>query len=880
MKKIDSLFENLQSNDQKLDHMSAEVFLKIFDQAGNEKINSLLEYNLKNNFNSLNTNSEIECFIKDKYLFKKFINLNEIDLSSNFLEELNKSLYQIVSGPSIPMTIYYIFLGGNRNYFQNQQTLLDVSINSNQVLQYLYLSMNKSLKYNELIDQAKFEFIGDVLQIFNVTSATDKTLIKKVNIYLQLKDNYLIITQFNTNGLKSQKILLSSIIKIFTMCNVKIELKWCTSNHCILSHFLEFSNQNEQQIWLKNIITKLNPNINIKIGEILQNLQIDSFGYLTILNQSDEQKTEQNYLTILLQSLPTQIEKFFQKVILFVNTDSDSTELNYEIVDVRKINKIKLDNEILVLDILGKSLKLKSDGYGENLKLWNEKLVKFVHLEFRSFEEQFLNRENCVLLVDKCCSFIELYHITDPNVYILSEKKSKKYTGLMKKLERDRCAKLESKDCSPTIVAKVLKNFFSKHVRSFHSDLNFFDQNQNSVFYSTIKRIAIHINLVAYYHFLNQMSKESIFQIFRDFIFAKRKFEFLKFLTDNCEDYFRLEDGFLQGQLDILNKVIKLKTVQKRNLDTNAKYLITIYLFHKNSEQSFQIQIDSKFTCKDALLRARDEFKLFESKYWCLFEVFDPEQHFNVNGNFETNLDGLLERVIPSKAILIECISNWSSFNFVVKCNSIQIEIERFYVTNELNFETMSFLDKIQSLVLCELCGSFRTSFHTKQNSNCCHSSHKKWKNCYLSLRNAVVKILELKNNEDQTAFDFDSAKVVYEEKIENFLFYYGLYGSNYLDHINMSNSIDDISGSKLFSSMAKFFGTNGQEISLSDEEFLTLFDKNKKLLHVIHLSDKEKALTRYCNLFKLAYYPDTWTVFKSDQMPDMKPKVPELRKY
>lgn len=878
MKKIDSLFENLQSNEQKFDHMSAEMFVKILDQAGNEKINSLLEYNIKNSINSLNTSAEIECFIKDKYLFKKFINKNEIDLSSNFLEELNKSLYQIVSGPSIPMTIYYIFLGGNRNYFQNQQTLLDISIKSNQILQYLYLSMNKSLKYNELINQAQFEFIGDVLQIFNITSTTDKTLIKKVNIYLQLKDCYLIFTQFNTNGLKSQKILLSSIIKIFTLCDVKVELKWCTSNHCILSHFLEFSNQNEQQIWLKNIITKLNPNINIKLGDILQNLQIDSFGYLTIVNQTDDHKKEQNYLTILLQSLPTQVEKFFQKVILFVNTDTDS-EFNYELVDIRKINKIKLDNEILILDILGKSLKIKSDGYGENLKLWHEKLVKFVRLEFRSFEEQLLNRENCVLLVDKCCSFIELYHITDPNVlHILGEKSSKKYTSLMNKLERDRCAKLESKDCSPESVAKVLKKFFSKHIRNFHSDLNLFDQNQNSVFYSTIKRIAIHINLVSYYHFLNQVSKDSMCQFFQNLIFANKKFEILKFLVDNCQDYFHLEEGFLESQLAILNKVIKLKTVPKRNLDTNAKFLITIYLFHKNSEQSFQIQIDSKFTCKNALLRAQDEFKFFESKYWCLFEVFDPEQHLNVNGNFETNLDGLLERVIPSKAVLVEYISNWSSFNFVVKCNSIQIEIERFYVTNELNFAAMSFVDKIQSLVLCELCGNFRTSFHTKQSSNCCNSSHKKWKNCYLSVRNAVLKIVEMKNNDEQ-AFDFESAKVVYEEKIENCLFYYGLYGNNYLTDMNMSNSFDDISGSKLFSSKSKLLEKIVPEISISDEEFLTLFDKKKKLLHVIHLSDKELALTRYCNLFKLAYYPDTWTVFKSDQMPDLKPKVPEIRK-
>lgn len=878
VKKIDILFENLKSNDPKLDHLSPEIFVKIFDQAGNEKINSLLEYNSKNRINCLSTKSDIESFIKEKYLFKKFINTDEIDLSSNFVEELNKSLHQIVSGPSIPMTIYYIFLGADRNYFQNEQTLLDISIKSNQVLQYLYLSMNKSLKFNELNSLANFEFVGDVFQIFNTTSSADKNSVKKYNIYLQIKNDFLIMTQFDSKGQKSQKICLNSIIKIFTLCPLNIELKWCSSNHCILSHFLEFSSQAEQQIWLKNIITKLNPNINIKLAEIIQCLQINSFGYLTMLDQFDYEDKQSKLLIILLQSLPSQIDKFFQKLILFINIESES-ELNFDLIDTRKIGKIKLDHEILILEILGRTLRLKSDGLGENLKLWYEKLINFSQLEFRSIEEQLLNRENCVLLVDKCCSHVELYHMTEPNLYSIEKKNSKKYTSLMTKLEREREAKLDSKDCNPNIVAKVLKAFFYKHIRSFHSDSTYFDQNKNSVFYSTIKRVALHLNYVSHYHFLNQMSKDYLCSYFKNLIFTNKKFDIMKFLVDNCEDYFDLAEGYMQNQLTIFDRVIKLKTVQKRNLDTNAKFLVTIYLFHKNSEQSFQIQIDSNFTCKDVLLRARDEFSLFESKYWCLFEVFDPDQHFSINGIGRSNLEFQLERIIPSKAKLIESMSNWSSFNLVVKYNSIQIEMERFYVTNESNLTSLSFLDQIECLVLCELCGNFRTSFQFRQSTNTCSNSHKKWKNYYLSVRNANLKIVEFKANVEEN-FDFESAKIFYEEKIENCLLYYGLYAGQFAASNDLTtNSDEDISGSRLFSSMTKLFASNNAEISINEEECLTIFDKNQKLIFVINLASKESALTRYCSLFKLAYYPDTWSIFKSDQIPNMKPKVPEIKK-
>lgn len=394
------------------------------------------------------------------------------------------------------------------------------------------------------------------------------------------------------------------------------------------------------------------------------------------------------------------------------------------------------------------------------------------------------------------------------------------------------------------------------------------------IFYETLKRLCLHLNYVAKYSYLNEMYAGYLASLFSKLIHDS-KLEIkgdlklvLECLINNFNVLFDMSKDDLIAQYRVFDKLLKNKYIKNNN-----NFLITIFLFHKYSEQSFQLQIDSAFTCKDALLKAQKEFNFYESKYWSLFEVFDYEQHLSLNGikfdPFKQNCV-LLERILPTKARLIESISNWNSFCFVVKYNFIQIDLERFYPINEnesLNYR--SFFDKCQYMILCEQCGAFRTSFNTL-NTQCTSSVHKKWQNADFILRSAILKIEQI--------------DPIYEVKIEESQFYYGLYEHDLLQLSSYqilynNDSNEDLNTSKSIISLHKIVSGDKSEILINEEECLTLYDQKQKLIYLIHLQSKEIALTRYCNLFKLAYSTDSWSYFKSDQMPDLKPKIPQLTK-
>lgn len=109
---FEQLFNDLASEQFFVD---VDTFVQMFALAGNEKINSLLEYDVKEARETLEAKSREE-FIRDKYALRRFINSNEIDYSSNYVDELNRLLFgSVAAGRSLIMTIYYVFLGANVN---------------------------------------------------------------------------------------------------------------------------------------------------------------------------------------------------------------------------------------------------------------------------------------------------------------------------------------------------------------------------------------------------------------------------------------------------------------------------------------------------------------------------------------------------------------------------------------------------------------------------------------------------------------------------------------------------------------------------------------------------------------------------------------------
>lgn len=180
----------------------------------------------------------------------------------------------------------------------------------------------------------------------------------------------------------------------------------------------------------------------------------------------------------------------------------------------------------------------------------------------------------------------------------------------------------------------------------------------------------------------------------------------------------------------------------------------------------------------------------------------------------------------------------------------------------------------------------------------------KKWRHSYLSVQNACIRITERPNKltgscdtDDSGPSIVDSRKVFFEAKIEECLVYYGLYeastasvstsGVESSNNHHQSQSILDLSTSsigdlkstsssfikKLFhsSTTQSSLLTNGSASSsaasissnqiVNRENCLTFYHLVDKSIHSVCLESKTSALTRYACLFKLAHYPDTWSI-------------------
>lgn len=130
-------------------------------------MNSLFEFQ-NDSAHNFRLKHDRETFIREKYLNKMFINMSELDVSENYLENLNRII--CVDGLSIPIVIYNHFLGANLNYVKLDQTPRDIT-SEDQVTQ-LYLQINQALGFSEIarLELLEREFEGEIIQIFDMNS--------------------------------------------------------------------------------------------------------------------------------------------------------------------------------------------------------------------------------------------------------------------------------------------------------------------------------------------------------------------------------------------------------------------------------------------------------------------------------------------------------------------------------------------------------------------------------------------------------------------------------------------------------------------------------------------------------------------------------------
>ncbi len=380
-------------NTKQIDGLDIATFLNIFCQTGNEKFNSLIEVQIDRatresslDMSTININKteKLELYIKNKYL-NKCLTINDFDLDfkSNYLNELNEELLKIIKTPSVSITIFFIYLGGNINYtdpFTNK-TLLDISLDFNQMLQFHYLKLNRavscfSLNENLLLNH-KFE--GCITQVYDLNK------INKLQVIFRIDPNQLFLSSYN------QMIDIDSIIRVFSINNKTnlIELKWLNKiNNSLISSYFEYKSHQERQIWMKELCYKSILNFSnqtrttiinnqlFNLLNLIDTLQIKAFGYLDLQLLNNE---TEKVLLILLTSLPIQIN-FNKRYMSIVRLNSNQTFSN-ELIDIKSITSMKKTEDTIELFLSGsksQSLVLKSIGYTLNLKPWHEQFESII----------------------------------------------------------------------------------------------------------------------------------------------------------------------------------------------------------------------------------------------------------------------------------------------------------------------------------------------------------------------------------------------------------------------------------------------------------------------------------------------------------------------
>lgn len=316
---------------------------------------------------------------------------------------------------------------------------------------------------------------------------------------------------------------------------------------------------------------------------------------------------------------------------------------------------------------------------------------------------------------------------------------------------------------TPKTVRDIIDNVDLNKFELNEANLTMFLQKQihhNPVFYCTLRRMCIHLNLLTHYTYKNDMHILYLADFLTSLIFdlenyMKKNFHsvlnkiglnegdfsyekalkivrylvtgLLATMIENCVSIFGLKSNYLKIQIEMIEtsfdvKSIKSKLVEATDLrQSDQTFLITIFYNEIDSGQSFQLNADRSYTCEQALMRAKSEFGFTESKYLSLFEV-------------SVENEGLLERPLAVDEMLIECLSSWTSFNLCVRNNIIDIELEKIGG----GMTVRNFYEECEVMVLCRGCGSFLDSRKVNQ---CNSTVHRKWKKCYLLIQGNLVKI-------------------------------------------------------------------------------------------------------------------------------------------
>ena len=215
---------------------------------------------------------------------------------------------------------------------------------------------------------------------------------------------------------------------------------------------------------------------------------------------------------------------------------------------------------------------------------------------------------------------------------------------------------------------------------------------------------------------------------------------------------------------------------------------------------------------------------------------------------------------MPVNALLVDILSKWNKlFYLCFKINEVETNMKRIK-SNDL-------------LTTVEKCDCIHL-LNTYQNLN----FNNKLKYGFISIQKSVLQIY--KNLKQKDLYDeasggnvsnhvggdssnsFNVDKPLIQMNIENCIVYRGFISSS--KNVSSSSNRKSIGGNQ----------SKEQQI-LDTENCITIYHLLDQQLYLISFLNQLDCIKWYYNLFKSRYYPDSYSLYKSDTFPNVKPNVP-----
>lgn len=777
--------------EQKSNRLLHIIVLSLLKHTGNEKFNSLLEYE-RPQFDGF-----IEKFIVDKYSQNKFINQYDSQLS---LGEINHNFFNNIQGNCISYTIYNLILGADLNYSLNDETCLDIAIRYKNELQFLYLNLVGARRYVDMIDaKDNICYQGSLLyQSFNKVVYNYEAYLNKNSITFKSMSNRTLI---------SNKIELNSILRIISNqdeCSFEI-LSVDNFNYSILKQKFDVSYEIERQKWVRVIIKKIMLNDNCRVDELFNSIRNDTIRIYGSLNVSFSSDDLQEAKLLLISN----DNDFKINLVIITNTIG--------VFDLRKLTKIKLVDDKLMLTIDSRIFYLNSDGYLDNIRVWFNVIERESKIKkIMSVQTNYLNKDDIPLILEKSFFYIQINNngLFDTSVQDIS--------CLYDSLLKDKNYQLISNSqYRPSTILLVIKKFFmdffefpEKVLKILGEELNndhlklikeTFDKyqaesDQNKITYSIIRFVFIQ------YHLLQKKNIDNIDNFFKELLLPVVEIEKFYYLASNFQDIFEINDGYLAKEQNLIEKSISLKRLSGIFTQNNLSFLVTVYLESNKNDSFIQTNINTAPKVSQIINELRMKFNLEESMYLCMTEVFMDDHSF--------------ERILPVDSIFFDVTSKWSNkFHYCVKLNSVLMTLKELNLLQKDNLDIFS--EK------CEYCVVDNIS-----------QNQLKLKSCYVSLNKACICIYKhvpstgLYTSKNSLEIELIVETPFIKLNIEDCLVYLG--------------SFDD-------------------PLTKNSLIFYSLVDKK---FYIIKYHTQIDAYKWYLNSFKLKHHPDSWSCFSKDVKP------------